>query len=165
MATGNFKTMANFPLIVAMPAYTKVCPECGLGQDNENEKCEDCGCDLTKVEATVDEFYLQDMCENMKKVAEHLNEVQDFYEVTVEDGYYQGIQFYVTDKYEGLADWDAEDVMCEFGLRRRIALRRYNAACKRIQNELIKAKNELGLKHFGVYARFSNGECWYNEVA
>ena len=157
--------MNDFPLIVAEDEKMKICPECGFTCGGEDENCENCGCDLSEVEAEYDEILMSQRVEEMEEFAEKINSIQDFYEVTVESGYYSGVQFYVEGKYWKLEDWDSDEIKDEFDLRRRTVLRRQNAACKRVQNELNRAKKELGLIQLGVFARFSNGETWYSKVA
>ena len=56
MSAPNFKTMSDFPLIVAEPQYRKVCPECGLSHSDDAETCEECGTDLSSVEAEYDDL-------------------------------------------------------------------------------------------------------------
>ena len=165
MATGNFKSMENFPLIVAEDEYIKICPECGLAQDSENEKCEDCGCDLTFTEAVYDEVVMQDICSMMEDFAKGINEKQGFFTATVESGYYSGLQFYIKDNYYDVEKWTNDDAQYEFGCCRSEMLRRYKVAENTVNRELRRAKKELGLKELGIYARFSNGETIYTEVA
>lgn len=164
MATGNFKTMERFPLIVAMDEYTKTCPECGVTMGGDADKC-DCGCDLTDVESRYDEFFMEDRYREMKAAADQMNEKQKFFEVTVESGYYSGLQFYVEDKYNDVENWDNDDAQYEFGCCRSEMLRRFKVAENTINRELEKAMKELGLIKLGVVARFSNGETIYTKVA
>ena len=117
MATANFRTMADFPLIVKGEEYIKVCPECYLSNSSEAEKCE-CGCDLSEVEAIVDESTCNYIIGEMEKVAAALNEAQPFYNVTVESGYYSGVQFYVDCKYCDIEDMSNEESRDEFGICR-----------------------------------------------
>jgi ribosomal protein L40E len=163
MATGNFRTMADFPLIVKGEEYIKVCPECYLSNSSEAEKCE-CGCDLSEVEAIVDEFACEYTMKEMEKVAAELNEVQSFYTVSVESGYYAGVQFYVDAKYCDIEDMSNEESRDEFGMCRSEMLRRFKVAGNTIRRRLYKAKDELGLDELICTARFSNGEAWYQRV-
>jgi len=162
MSAANFKSMADFPLVVANDSYCKICPECGLTNDKNADVC-DCGCDITNVEAVYDEWTSMDIASEMGKVAQSLNERQDFYTVSVESGYYSGMQFYVEDKYCNIDEWDNEDAQGEFGICRSEMIRRYRVAGNLIRRGLEKAKNDLGLMELAVTARFSNGEVWYTE--
>lgn len=163
MATANFKTMADFPLIAKCDEYIKVCPECGLSNSSDAEKCE-CGCDLAEVEAIVDDWECEYILEEMRKVAAKLNEAQPFYEVTVESGYYSGVQFYVDEKYWKIEDMSNEASRDEFGVCRSEMLRRYKVAGNTIRRGLYKAAKDLGLDTLVCTARFSNGEAWYTKV-
>ena len=164
MATGNFKTMRDFPLIVANDEYTKICPECGCGQGGTPDKCECCGADLTAVEAIYDELGMQDRVKEMEKKAEELNEYLTFFTVSVESGYYSGLQFYVDEKYCDVEEMDNDESNYEFGMCRSKMLRKYKSEGNWLRRALHKAKNELGLVELGVYARFDNGEVMYTEI-
>lgn len=164
MATANFKTMADFPLIVSDDIREKRCPECGLGNRDDADKCEDCGCDLTGVEPIVDDFLCAARTQEMGKVAEELNGVQDFYTVSVECGYYAGVQFYVEDKYYDVSAMDNEEARYEFGVCRSEMLRRYKVAGNTIRRGLYKAAKDFGLDTLVCTARFSNGEALYTKV-
>jgi len=164
MSTANFKSMKDFPLIVAANEYCKVCPECGFTQDPDAEKCDECGCDLAGVEPIYDEWAMDDIVRNMEKKAKELNEYLTFYTVSVESGYYSGLQFYVDEKYYDVEGMDNEDSQDEFGLCRSKMLRKYRSEGNWLRRALQKAKNELGLMELGVSARFSNGETMYTEI-
>lgn len=164
MATANFKTMADFPLIVSDDIREKICPECGCGCPDDADKCEDCGCDLSGVEAVMDDFLNAERVREMERVAEELNEAQDFYTVSVESGYYAGVQFYVDEKYCDVDEWTNEDAQNEFGICRSKMLRRYKVAGNTIRRGLRKAAKDLGLDEVVCTARFSNGEAWFQKV-
>ena len=164
MATGNFKTMRDFPLIVADDEYTKVCPECGCGQGGTPDKCEICGADLTNVESFYDELGMSERAKEMEEKADELNEYLTFYTVSVESGYYRGLQFYVSEKYCDLDNMDNEESNYEFGMCRSKMLRKFKSEGNWLRRELQKAKADLGLMELGVFARFSNGEVMYTEV-
>ena len=164
MATGNFKTMSDFPLIVADDEYTKVCPECGCGQGGTPDKCEICGADLTNVNAIYDELLMRERSDEMEKRANEMNECLAFYTVSVESGYYRGLQFYVSEKYYDLENMDNEESNYEFGICRSKMLRKYKSEGNWLRRELKKAKADLGLMELGVYARFGNGEVMYTEI-
>jgi hypothetical protein len=164
MSTANFKSMKDFPLIVAKDEYCKVCPECGCTQVSDAAKCDECGCNLSGVDSVYDEWTMDDMVRNMEAKAKELNEYLTFYTVSVESGYYSGLQFYVDEKYCDVEDMDNEDARMEFGMCRSKMLRKYNSEGNWLRRELRKAKDELGLVELGVTARFSNGEVWYTEI-
>ena len=164
MSCANFKSMRDFPLIAAETPTMKVCPDCGITNPPNGEKCEDCGCDLTNTSIEVDEFYADEIVREMETWAEQMTKAQDFYKVTVESGHYTGYQFYVEDKYYKPETWTNDESQEELGLCRSRMLRKYKAAGNLIRRILRKSKKALGLYELGVTARFSNGEVWYAEI-
>ena len=163
MSAANFKSMDNFPLIVAGEEYVKVCPECGVSNGNDADVCEDCGASLADVDSVYDEWGMDSMASEMNHAAEDLNFYLRFHEVSVESGYYSGVQFYVHEKYD-VESMDNEDTNYEFGMCRSVALRKYKSEVNFICRKLREAKDNLGLMELGVTARFSNGEVWYSEI-
>ena len=164
MSTANFKSMKDFPLIVAGDEYIKICPECRITNGKTAEKCEECGCDLSGVEPVYDEIGMMDISANMEGKAKELNEYLTFYTVSVESGYYSGLQFYVEEKYCNLEEMDNEESNYEFGMCRSKMLRKYKSEGNWLRRELQKAKADLGLMELAVSARFDNGETWYAVV-
>lgn len=164
MATGNFHSMADFPLIVAEEMFVKVCPDCGVANERGADKCE-CGCDLSCVDEEYDQLAMEGIVSDMERVADELNAAQQFYDVSVKSGYYSGVQFYVEEKYGDVTTYDNEGAQYEFGVCRSEMLRRFKVAGNKVRRGLLKAKKELGLDEIVCYARFSNGECVYRKVA
>lgn len=165
MATANFKSMADFPLIVVDTPRVRVCPECYTScVDDSDNTCENCGHDISNVEEIVDECQCEYLYNEMQKIATELNDSQDFYTVSVESGYYSGLQFYVEGKYWHIEDMDNEESRDEFGVCRSKMLRRYKVAGNKIRRGLRKAAEDLGLDEIVCTARFSNGEAWYTKV-
>lgn len=167
MSAPNFKTMADFPLIVAESHYRKVCPVCRLCNCDDADTCKKCGADLTDVQAEYDDLAGEDDYENMSWYAKKANEDQDFYTVTVESGYYTGLQFYVTAKYDedDVERMDDDDCDYEFGKTKAEALADLRAAAETVRKELECAKEELGLTELSCIGVFSNGEAVYRKVA
>ena len=164
MSAPNFHTMADFPLIVAETEYIKICPECHTGMDSSTDKCEFCGCDLSEVEPIYDDFRNEEITHMMDEVAAELNEAQPFYSVSVESGYYTGVQFYVDCKYCDMEAFTNEEAREEFGMCRSEMLRKFKVARNTIRRRLYKAKDEIGLDELLCTAMFSNGEAWYQKV-
>lgn len=164
MGAANFKTMTDFPLIVSGNIMEKVCPECGCGCPDNADKCEECGCDLSEVYPIADEFLCSERTREMEMVAEKLNRVQEFYTVSVESGHYEGVQFYVDEKYCDVDEWTNEDAQNEFGICRSEMLRRYKVAGNKIRRGLRKAAKDIGLDEVVCTARFSNGEAWFQKI-
>lgn len=165
MSTANFKSMKDFPLIVAANEYCKVCPECGCTQASDAVKCDECGCDLSGVDSVYDEWTMDDIVRNMEAKAKELNEYLTFYTVSVESGYYSGLQFYVDEKYCDVEDMDNDESNYEFGMCRSKMLRKYKSEGNWLRRALQKAKKEIGLMELGVVARFSNGETMYTKIS
>ena len=164
MSAANYKSMKDFPLIVADNEYCKVCPECGCTQASNAAKCDECGCDLSGADSVYDELAMDDIVRNMEAKAKELNEHLSFYTVSVESGYNSGLQFYVDEKYYDVESMDNEESQDEFGLCRSKMLRKYKSEGNWLRRALQKAKAELGLVELAVTARFSNGEVWYTEI-
>lgn len=165
MSTANFKTMKDFPLIIAEDTYCKVCPECKCTNAEDADECENCGADLSAVSAFADDFQREDIVGEMQRAADEINAESDFFNVSVESGYYTGVQFYVEDKGEFLDEMDDEECQYEWGMDKDEALRRYEEDYKAVLASLQKAKENIGLTELAVMARFSNGEVMYSKIA
>lgn len=165
-STSNFKPMVDgFPLIVAEDPMYKVCPECNHSQDEDNEKCEECGANLSDVDSEIDEYELEEIAHEMWHYAFNANDAQDFYEVSIESGYYSGCQFWVEDKYDDIENWDDDDAYVQFGVDTTAEAIELKEMAKKIVIKALKqAKKELGLLELKVSARFSNGETMYDKV-
>ena len=167
MSAPNFKTMANFPLIVADNPHCKRCPECGTANDPHNSVCDECGTSLEGVEEIYDDLAAEDICSEMQRAAERINKELDFHKVTVESGYYVGVQFYVEEDFKGfdsLEDMENEDSQYYYGMCRSKMLRKFKTECNKIRRELHKAREELGLMQLGCIGIFSNGEAIYEKI-
>lgn len=164
MATPNFKSMADFPLIVHDDMYIKYCPHCEMYVEAD-EKCGECGADLSNVESEYDKSGMSYVLTGMEERCASMNERQPFYKVSIESGYYCGVQFYVEENYDHLEYWNNEDCRNELDMCRSEMLRKYKAAGNMIRRELNKARKELGMMELGIVARFSNGETVYTKVA
>lgn len=164
MATANFKTMDNFPLIVAGNSYVKVCPDCGITNADDATACEDCGCSLADVSPVYDECGMEYLCDEMKKVAEAINKETRFHNVTLMSGYYSGIQFYVSEEYCDIESMTNEESQAEFGMCRSKMLRKFKSETNWLCRELRKTREDLGLMELACTARFSNGEAWYTRI-
>ena len=167
MSCPNFKTMRDFPLITADNMTGKLC-ECGCMNADDAETCEMCGASLADVESSYDEFGMEYLASEMSRYADRMNAELTFHKVSVESGYWVGIQFYVdTDcqYYDTPEDMYNEDAHYYYGMCRSQMLRKYYAEQKRIVKMLRKAKEELGLDEIACVGIFSNGEAIYEKVA
>lgn len=168
MSCPNFKSMDEFPLIVADNMTGKLC-ECGCMNAEDAETCEMCGASLEDVEASYDEIGMEVLATDMETWADRMNDELRFYKVSVESGYYVGLQFYVTTTcgggYDSPEDMDNEDTQYYYGKCRSQILREFYAEQKRIVKMLRRAKEELGLDEIVCVDIFSNGEAIYEKVA
>ena len=161
MSTPNFKTMEDFPLFVTETPYCKICPECGCTCGSEAEKCDECGADLSSVSAEYDELTDEDNVFNMQTAADKVNEYLTFFKVTVESGYYCGLQFFVDTDKGSPEEMDNGDCQYYFGKCRSKAIRAYKAEIRYINKWLAQQGKELGLTELICAAIFSNGEAMY----
>ena len=173
MSTANFYSMDNFPLW-ARDFYEecKICPECKVIQDKDNDECEFCGHDLSNVEAEnfYDECEAQFICEDIDKKLEEINHDLLFYKITLQDGHYTGVQFYCETKdfdedKNGELDIDNYDAHYYYDMCRSQARRKYKSEIKKINKLLKKLAPQYGFDAYGISARFSNGETWYTKIA
>lgn len=173
MGTCNFHSMTNFDLwaVGSGRFYSKSCPECGYHQDGGT--CELCGADLSDVSEEFDELEEMFFYEDILADLEEINNGLLFHEITIESGYYEGLQLYVTlnhaADHAGFTDngpeyLDNESARYYFDMFRSQAIRRYEAEQRKINRILAKIGGAYGMDHLAIYARFSNGETWYTKV-
>ena len=167
MSAPNFNTMANFPLIVADNTYCKVCPECGLTCDKDEETCPDCETSLKDVEERFDDLAMEYTCSEMQRAADKVNEDLTFHKVRVESGRYVGVQFYVDEEFNGFGSLDGmdnEEAQYYYGMCRSKMLRKYKTECNKIRRWLLSTAMEMGLERLGCVGIFSNGEAVYTRI-
>lgn len=171
MATANFWTMENFPLW-ARDFYEKckICPECNVMQDSENDECEFCGHDLSDIESEslYDEYEAEYICDEIKTKLKNIDLM--FHTIELKSGYYSGVQFYVETKdfdedENGELDIDNYDAHYYYDMCRSQARRKYKTEINKINKLLKELGKEYGFNAYGVSARFSNGETWYSRIA
>ena len=135
MATANFYSMENFPLYV-------------------------------KETDSMDNFDVYELC---SCVTERIMEFEEdnelkFHKISLRDGYYTGIQFWVEDtedfgKY--MDDFTNEDCHYYYDMCRSKAIRAYNGEVTKINRFIKKLAKEYGFKKLNILGRFSNGEVVY----
>ena len=173
MGTCNFNSMTNFDLWAAGSDrfYSKSCPECSYHQDGD--ECELCGADLADVPAEFDELAEMFFYEDILADLEEINRGLLFHEISIESGYYEGLQLYVTlnhaADHAGFTDagpeyLDNESAHYYFDVCRSAAIRKYEAEQRKINRLLAKTGRAYGMDHLAIYARFSNGETIYTKV-
>ena len=173
MGTCNFNSMKNFDLwaVDGSRFYAKRCPECEYS--NDGDECELCGADLTDVLEDFDDlaemFFYEDILADLEEVNKDLL----FHEITIESGYYSGLQLYVTRSHaaahagfteNGPEYVDNESTRYYLDLCRSAAIRKYEAEQRKVNKILAKIGRAYGMDKLAVYARFSNGETWYTKA-
>ncbi len=164
MSTPNFKTMKDFPLIIARNNYAKPCPNCGMYCNPTDEVCADCGAALADVELEPDYDADEMAAQEMQRTADRINEKLTFHRVRVEAGYYSGAQFIVDELYDDISEMSNDYTQYHFDMCKSKALRKFNAEVRRIVRELRKLK-KCGYEELECVAIFSNGEAVYERVA
>lgn len=173
MGTCNFNSMTNFDLwaVSGSRFYAKRCPECSCS--NDGDICEICGADLSDVREEFDELAEMFFYEDIFRDLEEINRGLLFHEISIESGYYDGLQLYVTlnnaADHAGFTDagpeyLDNESAQYYFDLCRSAAIRKYEAEQRKINKILAKTGRAYGMDKLAIYARFSNGETWYTKA-
>ena len=173
MGTCNFNSMKNFDLwaVDGSRFYAKRCPECDCS--NDGDECEICGADLADVMEEFDDlaemFFYEDILADLEEVNKDLL----FHEITIESGYYSGLQLYVTLSHaadhagfteNGPEYVDNESTRYYLDLCRSAAIRKYEAEQRKVNKILAKIGRAYGMDKLAIYARFSNGETWYTKA-
>lgn len=152
MATANFHTQKEFDLY----AGDFVIPLYPLDEDgNEIE-------DAAPVDYWLDEY---ELARAQAKIDE-INKELKFYQLTLTDGYYVGVQIEILDD-DTPDEWSIENHFSFewYGVNRYILRRMINAEKKRINQKYLPLFKEYGFNKYVVTARFSSGETWYEQVA
>ena len=145
----------------------KVCPECGCTMGEDDAACTECGASLDGVEVTHDEIGEMDDNEAVQCEMERANADFTFHKITLESGYFSGVQFFVEENFNGydsLEDMDNEDAQYYYGMCRSKMLRKYNSEIRKVQRAMAEIAKGYGFMEFICTARFSNGEAWYERV-
>ena len=96
-----------------------------------------------------------------------------FHEISIESGYYDGLQLYVTLTHaadhagfteNGPEYADNESTRYYLDLCRSAAIRKYEAEQRKVNKLLAKIGRAYGMDKLAIYARFSNGETWYTKA-
>ena len=103
----------------------------------------------------------------------NLNSKLSFFRIDFEDGYYSGVQTYITPKYQDFDPLDylkypqyynPSDLFRDFGYNSYILKRKLNAEINLINNKLLpQLKREFLFDKLSIYAQFSNGETIYTK--
>lgn len=174
MSTPNFRTMDGFPLWVTGDErfMSKRCPDCGMWNSADAEQCDDCGADLTDVEAEYDPGEAMFFYDEMEDALRDVNSGLKFHEISVISGHYAGAQFFV--KLNSYAEQcgleypdevENDDAQYYFGCCRSKLLRDYEREQRKICRLLKKIGTENGFEEIVCVGIFSNGEAVYRRAA
>lgn len=99
MSTCNFRTQKDFPLYTLDDIYMMYCPECECWQGvNDNTyKCPECGGTMNG-EPEIDDNMTEIIWNEISTMADEKNQNFLFHNITLESGYYAGMQLYVEEK-------------------------------------------------------------------
>lgn len=107
----------------------------------------------------------RDMIDNFNY--ELKNQNFDFFELSIKDGYFDGIQIVIDSAVDGLADYhliesdfNNEESQYYFNLCRSKAVRKIKSEIKKI-NKFLDFLKFYGFKEFAQIAQFDNGETLY----
>lgn len=152
MSTANFIYQNDFELWAAdfsLPIY----PEDENGDPDET---------AAPIDYDFDDYAYS---EAQNKIDE-LNKSLKFFKLQLEPGYYAGVQIVIDDNncpdgwyFERYFDF------ADYGVNRYVLRRMVEAEKRRINNELLPGFRAYGFEHYGISARFSNGETWYSRIA
>mgnify|MGYP001047537108 CR=1 FL=1 len=156
MATGNFCTQKNFPLIVATDATIREY----LGREEFE---------------VLEYFDYSIYIEELKMHLYDLNRETELFDIEVESGYYEGLQLWVVPKHYGCEtveeyiDFMMENIEHyedEEEYLNDIAYYtdEFEKDFKILHDNMEKIKELMNMVEFKVAARFSNGETIYTEV-
>jgi len=117
-------------------------------------------------DAQFDQWMFDDFIEDFQPRIDELNSDLEFFQVSLEPGYYAGMQIYIEPKHFDLEedDFDNNDTQYYFALNRSTAIRKYRSERTKLKRTLKKLAKEHNLKAYAVAYRFSNGETGYCEV-
>lgn len=180
MATANFRSMANFDIW----AYIYEPDEMFLHAEHPEVFDED-GEIYPDVLANLVWDATTDACDMVRRSMEELNDTLGFHRLSLEGGYYAGMQVFVeepfwlthrsnpwakeraelslADKLRGAA-LDLDDYYDEESETDDEIIDRYHREVSRIEDWLENKAWEAGFEPFGVAAAFSNGETVYAPV-
>lgn len=106
---------------------------------------------------------VQFLMDDLKPALDNMNDDLMFHEISVESGYYTGLQFYVEELHDP-NDYDNEDCHYYFDSCRSVAIRKFDREINKINRMLRDLAADYGFEQYYCSARFSNGEAWYSKV-
>ena len=109
----------------------------------------------------------EDFEEEIQPIIDDLNEDLLFHTVSLKDGYYDGVQIYIEEKYEheeDFSDWTNDDFRYYFDNYRSKTVPKYMPEIRKINKWLDKIVKDFGMDKLGITAVFSNGETMYTRT-
>lgn len=169
MSTPNFRTQPFFPLYASdnFLIYPYAI------DDNDDYIIDENGEYVIDYDAEphFDYSYL-DECKDF--INDNLNSQLTFFQITLIDGHYSGIQTYIEPKHPNdfdALDWlkypqyyDNSDLYRQFGYNTYILKRKINKEITLITRDLLPhLAHSYGFDRLGIVAQFSNGETFYEK--
>lgn len=176
MSCSNFETQENFKLFLwdfKRPS-DEVLNENILEIDEDVTSIED----ITKrmrdeyAESIYEREYrdiIDNFSETIDDILHTLKRELQFFEVTLKDGYYYGLQFYVEEtgdmRYIDVEDVDNEETRYYYDMCKSEFLRKYNSEINFINKKLLpKLAKFFSFEEYYCGGVFSNGEALYYKV-
>lgn len=155
MSTPNYKTQKDFDLYVSYMTMPILDED---GNETDEYEFDDMLCDL--IQSFIDD---------------KLNKQLKFFDITLESGYYDGVQSYVVprkiyygddsfdfiDYYE---DYDGKDVYAYFGYNKHVLKQKILKEIKFINEKLLPQLKDYTFEQIKCVGIFSNGEAVYEKV-
>ena len=110
----------------------------------------------------------EDFEEEIQPIIDDLNENLLFHTVLLKDGYYDGVQIYIEEKYEheeDFSDWTNDDFRYYFDNYRSKIIPKYMPEIRKINRWLDKIVKDFGMDKLGITAVFSNEETMYTRIS
>ena len=112
---------------------------------------------------------IDNFSETVNDILHTLKRELNFFEVTLKDGYYCGLQFYVEEtgnmRYIDVEDVDNEDTRYYYDMCKSEFLRKYNSEINFINKKLMpKLAKFFSFEEYYCGGMFSNGEALYYKV-
>lgn len=112
-----------------------------------------------------DEIEYYDICDIVQSDLDDVNRDLLFHKITMQSGYYTGVQFYVESEHDlGEYDYDNEECHYYFDCCRSVAYRKYQSEINKINRKLKRMAKQYGFDELVCTGRFSNGEALFSRV-
>lgn len=164
MSTANFNTMKHFPLYaVETDRESYKCEGCMtvLSEDErDDDVCPFCGGKLEPFDDSW--FFVETFMDDIQPDLEDLNDRLSFHHITVQSGYYTGLQLYVAVEHElDEYDYDDDDCWYYFGMSRSAAYCKFFAERVKVRKAMERIARWHGMRQLNLIGVFSNGEAIY----